>query len=216
MRKVVLFAALCLGFFSASAQTKSTSSKPATTQTEPVKAQSAAGVWDVDVVHSNVRFVVPHLTIAEVEGRFKMFTGTMQVTTADFTDAKLTYIIDVASINTENPMRDEHLRSADFFDVEKSPKINFVATSFKKVKNNQYVLDGNLTIKDVTQKVTFQTTYGGMVKDQYGNLKAGFRATGKISRKAFGLSWNTLTDAGGIIVCDEVNMIINTEFKKAG
>jgi polyisoprenoid-binding protein YceI len=216
MRKVVLFAALCLGIFSARAQTKSTPSKPAPTKTEPVKAQSAAGVWDVDVVHSNVRFVVPHLTIAEVEGRFKMFTGTIQATTADFSDAKITYIIDAASINTENPKRDEHLRSPDFFEVEKFPKINFIATSFKKVKNNQYVLEGNLTIKDVTQKVTFQTTYGGIIKDQFGNVKAGFKATGKISRKAFGLSWNTLTDAGGIIVGDEVNMIINTEFKKAG
>ena len=111
-------------------------------------------------------------------------------------------------------MRDKHLKSDDFFNAEKFPKMSFVSTSFKKVRGNMYLLEGNLTIRDVTKPVKFTTVYGGTVTDPYGNIKAGFKATGKISRKAYNLLWNKLTEAGGAVVGDEVTMTINTEIGK--
>jgi polyisoprenoid-binding protein YceI len=168
--------------------------------------------WSLDKSHSSVKFTVEHLVISEVEGTFKMFNGTINAPTPDFTNAKVNFTVDVNSINTDDDKRDAHLKGDDFFNAEKFPAMSFTSTSFKKLKGNMYELEGNLTIRDVTKKVKFAVLYGGTIKDPWGNTKAGFKASGKINRKDFGLKWGALTESGGAVVGDDVNMVINTEF----
>ncbi|MBS1585170.1 MAG: YceI family protein [Bacteroidetes bacterium] len=176
--------------------------------------KSVATKWKADVTHSSVKFTVTHLTVSEVEGKFKVFNGTIDAQTADFNNAKVEFSVDVNSINTDDENRDKHLKSDDFFNAEKFPAMRFTSTAFRKVKGNIYYLEGNLTIRDVTKKAKFAVLYGGTVKDPYGNIKAGFKATSKISRKEYGLKWNKLTEMGGAVVGDEVNIILNIEFAK--
>ncbi len=170
--------------------------------------------WANDASHSSIKFTVSHLTVSEVEGRFKSFKGNMESATPDFTDAKINFTADVNSITTDEETRDKHLKSDDFFNAEKYPQMTFTSTSFKKVKGNIYSLEGNLTIRDVTKKVRFAVVYGGTVTDPWGNTKAGFQASSKVSRKEYGLKWNTLTEAGGAVVGDQVNIILHMEFGK--
>jgi len=177
-------------------------------------AQSAKN-WKVDNVHSSVRFSVSHLVISEVEGIFKVYDGSISNTKDDFSDAKIDFNIDVASINTENSMRDNHLKSDDFFNTEKFPKMTFKSTSFKKKAGNMYELTGDLTIRDVTKKAVFSVKYGGTQKDGYGNTKAGFKVTGSINRFDYGLKWNALTEAGGATVGKDVELVGNLEFALA-
>ncbi len=176
----------------------------------------ATGSWALDAAHSNVKFTVSHLVISEVDGHFKMFDGKMTNSKADFTDAKMEFTVDVASINTENSMRDDHLKSDDFFNAAKFPKMKFVSKSFKKLSGNKYELTGELTIRDVTKAVTFAVTYGGIVKDPYGNIKAGFKAKSTINRKAYGLMWSAMTEAGGAVVGDDVDINLNIQLAKKG
>ncbi len=170
--------------------------------------------WSVDPAHTSIKFTVRHLTVSEVEGRFKTFDGTVETTGEDFNGAKVNFTADVNAITTDNDMRDKHLKSDDFFNAEKFPKMTFTSTSFKKVKGDEYTLEGDLTIRDVTKKIKFDVSYGGIVVDPYGNRKAGFKATGKVSRKEYHLLWNTLTEAGGAVVGDEVKIMLNLEFAK--
>lgn len=171
--------------------------------------------WNLDNSHSNVKFTVTHLVISEVDGFFKTFTGTMTSSKPDFTDAQIEFSVDVASINTENDGRDNHLKSDDFFNAEKYPKMIFKSISMKKISGNKYELVGDLTIRDVTKKVKFAVTYGGTVKDPWGNTKAGFKATTTINRLEYGLKWNTLTEAGGAVVGPDVDITINASFTQA-
>ncbi|GAA4464353.1 YceI family protein [Nemorincola caseinilytica] len=171
--------------------------------------------WNVDASHSNVKFSVSHLVISEVEGSFTKFNGSIDAPAADFNNAKVEFTVDVNSINTDNEGRDKHLKSDDFFNAEKFPQMTFKSTSFKKGKGNNYVMEGDLTIRDVTKKVKFDVAYGGSVVDPWGNTKAGFKTTTKISRKAYGLMWNKMTEAGGAVVGDEVTIILKLEFGKA-
>jgi polyisoprenoid-binding protein YceI len=171
--------------------------------------------WNVDVVHSSVKFTVEHLVISEVEGQFKTFTGSMTSTKPDFTGSTVDFSVDVNSISTDNDMRDTHLKSDDFFNAEKFPKMTFKSTSFKKVSGNKYALTGNLTLRDVTKSVTFDVTYGGTAKDGYGNTKAGFKATAVINRFDYGLKWNALTEAGGMTVGSDVTINLRLEFGQA-
>jgi polyisoprenoid-binding protein YceI len=171
--------------------------------------------WNVDVVHSSVKFTVEHLVISEVEGQFKTFTGSMISTKPDFTGSTVDFSVDVNSISTDNDMRDTHLKSDDFFNAEKFPKMTFKSTSFKKVSGNKYALTGNLTLRDVTKSVTFDVTYGGTAKDGYGNTKAGFKATAVINRFDYGLKWNALTEAGGMTVGSDVTIALRLEFAQA-
>ena len=168
--------------------------------------------WSVDPVHSKLGFTVTHLLISEVEGNFKNYTGTITSSKPDFTDAVIDFSVDVASINTDNEMRDKHLKSDDFFNAEKFPKITFSTSSIKKIDGNNYSLEGNLQIRDVTKKVKFDVIYKGTVKDPYGNTKAGFKATTTINRLDYGLKWNALTETGGAVVSPEVSVILNLEF----
>lgn len=171
--------------------------------------------WNVDNSHSSVKFTVTHLVISEVEGNFKVYSGSISSAKPDFTDASIDFTVDVTSINTDNEMRDNHLKAADFFDAAKFPKMTFKSTSFKKVSGNKYELVGNLTIRDVTKSVKFDVSYGGTVKDPYGNIKAGFKATSVINRSEFGLKWSAMTEAGGAVVSDEVTIGLKLEFGQA-
>lgn len=166
--------------------------------------------WNLDKSHSSVKFGISHLVISEVEGDFKMFDGELESTGDDFNNAKVTFTVDVKSVNTNDAKRDQHLQSDDFFSSDKYPKMTFTSTSFKKLKGNMYSLEGNLTIRDVTKKVKFAVVHGGTIKDPYGNTKAGFKATTTINRRDFGVSYGTKA-----IVGDDVNITVNTEFAQA-
>lgn len=171
--------------------------------------------WIVDPTHSEVEFKIKHLVISTVTGKFTSFEGSIEsASETDFTDANVDFGIDVTSIDTSNADRDGHLKSGDFFDAEKYPKLTFKSTSFTKKGDVDYKLVGDLTIKDVTKEVTFDVELGGTAADPYGNFKAGFEATSKISRKEFGLTWSAVTDAGSIVVGDEVKILLNVQFVK--
>ncbi len=203
MKRIIILAATAMALMAAPATAKKTPEKTTTAQ---------ASDWKVDAVHSSVKFTVTHLTVSEVEGKFKVFNGSIASPSGDFNNAKINFTVDVNSVNTDDENRDKHLKSDDFFNAEKYPAMNFASTSFKKMKGNIYYLEGNLTIRDVTKKVKFAVLYGGTVKDPWGNIKAGFKATSKISRKDYGLKWNKLTEAGGAVVGDEVSIALNLEF----
>jgi polyisoprenoid-binding protein YceI len=177
--------------------------------TEAVKTK-----WAIDPAHTEVQFKVKHLVISTVTGTFKSFDGSLETENEDFTDAEIEFSLDTNSIDTNQPDRDAHLKSADFFEADKYPKITFKSTSFEKTGDDQYKLHGNLTIKDVTKPVTFDVEFGGTATDFYGNVKAGFEVSGKINRKEFGLVWNGITEAGAIVVGEEVKLNINAQFAR--
>lgn len=177
------------------------------------KAQTST--WSVDATHTNVKFGVTHLVVSEVEGSFKSYTGKVISPTPDFNNATIEFTIDVNSINTEDTDRDKHLKSDDFFNAEKYPQMTFKSNSFKKTSGNNFELLGDLTIRDVTKKVKFAVTYGGTVNDPWGNTKAGFKANTTINRKDYKLLWSAATEAGGLVVSDEVKISINLELAKS-
>lgn len=169
--------------------------------------------WIIDPTHSEVHFKVKHLVISTVTGTFKSFAGSMESENEDFQDAAIEFTLDVESIDTNQEQRDGHLKSADFFDAAQFPKISFKSTSFKKV-GDDYELLGDLTLKNVSKPVKLNVEYGGRATDFYGNDKAGFEVSGKISRKEFGLTWDGITEAGAIVVGDEIKLQINVQFAK--
>ncbi len=171
--------------------------------------------WDIDNAHSQVMFNVSHLVISEVTGQFKTFSGNITTRNPDFTDAVIDFQIDVASINTDNQMRDDHLKGDDFFNAGKYPKMVFKGKELKKVSGNKYKLTGDLTIRDVTKTVTLDVTYSGTVKDPWGNTKAGFKIKGSVNRFDYNLKWNTITEAGGAVVGPEVEIICNLQLSQA-
>lgn len=175
---------------------------------------ATATKWVMDPMHSEVQFKVKHLVISTVSGFFKSFEGTIESESEDFEDASIEFSMDIDSIDTNQTMRDDHLKSAEFFDSEKYPKISFKSTSFKKSGDDEYVLKGDLTIKDVTKPVELDVEYGGSALDFYGNTKAGFEITGKINRKEFGLTWDGVTEAGAIVVGEDIKLLINAQFAK--
>jgi polyisoprenoid-binding protein YceI len=172
--------------------------------------------WNIDKAHSKVMFSVTHLVISEVTGEFKDFTGSIESSNPDFTDAKIDFSADVNSISTDNDMRDKHLKSDDFFNAGKFPQITFKGKSLKKVEGNNYKLTGDFTIRDVTKQVTLDVVYNGSIKDPRGNTKAGFKIIGQIDRFDYNLKWNALIEAGGsAVVGKTVTMTINLELQKA-
>lgn len=170
--------------------------------------------WTIDPMHSEINFKIRHLVISNVSGTFGKYSAEAETEGEDFETAKVHFTADVNSITTGVEQRDGHLKSADFFDTTKYPTIDFVSTSFKKVSGPAYKLKGNLTIKGVTQPVELDVEFGGTMKDGYGNLKAGFEVTGKINRKDFGLTWNMVTEAGGLTLGDDVKLSANVQFAK--
>ncbi|HEX8356170.1 MAG TPA: YceI family protein [Segetibacter sp.] len=176
-------------------------------------SNNAASTWTIDKAHSNVKFNITHLVVSEVEGSFKLFDGTMENTKDDFSDAKINFTVDVNSINTDNERRDTHLKSDDFFNAEKFPAMKFQSTSFKPTGGKNYKLAGNLTIRDVTKPVVFDVTYGGTVVTG-GKTKTGFKAKTSINRFDYNLKWDRATEAGGLVVSKEVELIVNVEMNK--
>lgn len=176
--------------------------------------------WKLDNSHSKLGFSVTHMMVAETEGKFKIFDGTVNSKSEmDFTDAQINFTADASSINTEDEKRDGHLKSPDFFDVAKFPTITFKSTSMKpntKMGKTSYLLEGELTMHGVTKKVKF-TAIGAAktVKDPYGNIKNGFKVTGTINRKDFGLVWNAALEAGGVAVSEDVAISLNIELNKS-
>jgi polyisoprenoid-binding protein YceI len=168
--------------------------------------------WAIDPTHSEVLFKVKHLVISTVTGKFNQFDAKFTTESDDFSDAQIEFSADINSISTNNEQRDGHLKSDDFFNAEKFPQLTFVSTEFKKVAGSDYKLKGNLTIRDITKEVVLDVEHGGVADDFYGNTKAGFEIEGKISRKEFGLTWNGITEAGGVVVGDEVKLILNIQF----
>lgn len=170
--------------------------------------------YKIDSVHSEVSFKIKHLMISTVTGNFNAFDGEIKAEQEDLSDAKFTFEASVDSINTNNEQRDGHLKSADFFDVEKFPKLTFSSTKLTKISGNNFELEGDLTLKGVTKSIKLALEYAGKMVDPYGNEKHGFEISGKISRKEFGLEFNIVTETGGIVISDEVKLEINAQFTK--
>jgi polyisoprenoid-binding protein YceI len=170
--------------------------------------------WKSDPAHSNVKFSVTHLVVSDMEGTFRTFDGNLTSATPDFSDAKIEFTVDVASVNTDNADRDAHLKSDEFFNAEKYPKMSFKSTSVKKTGENKYVLEGDLTIRDITKRVRFDVTGGRSIVDPWGNTKAGFRAITTINRFDYNLKWNKATEAGGLVVGDDVVVMLNISMIK--
>jgi polyisoprenoid-binding protein YceI len=166
--------------------------------------------WIIDTVHTEVGFKVRHLVVSQTSGKFSKFEGTVEAEKEDFSDAKISFSADVDSVTTANEQRDGHLKSADFFDAANHPKLTFSSTEVKK-KGDDYIVKGNLTIRGTTKPVELHVEFGGVHKSPYGHTVAGFDITGKINRQDFGLTWSALTEAGGLVVGDEVKLIINAE-----
>lgn len=171
--------------------------------------------WVVDPLHSEVQFKVKHLVISTVTGTFRNFEGGATTVQDDFNNAEIHFSLDVDSVDTNQEMRDTHLKSAEFFDVDTHPKIAFKSTSFEKVDDDEYVLTGDLTMKGITKPVTLKAEYGGTAKDAYGNQKLGFEVTGKVNRKEFGLTYNALTETGGLALGEDIKLIANIQLAKA-
>lgn len=166
-------------------------------------------LWKVDPSHSEIGFKVRHMMISTVSGNFTDFDLEVYTDNDEFKNANINFSAKTSSINTQNADRDNHLKSADFFDADQYPEIKFVSESFDG-KN----LVGQLTIKDVTQPVTLQVDFNGVLVDPYGQTKAGFEVEGKISRKEFGLNWNALTEAGSVVVSDQVRLVMDVQLVK--
>jgi len=164
--------------------------------------------WVIDPTHSEIQFKIKHLMITNVTGSFNLFQAIVETEEEDFSTAKISFTADINSVTTGNEQRDGHVKSADFFDAANFPKLSFIATKYENIDNDgSYELHGDLTIKDVTKAIKLSVEFGGVVKDAYKNTKAGFSINGKINRKDFGLTWSAVTEAGGIVVSDEVRLV---------
>jgi polyisoprenoid-binding protein YceI len=171
-------------------------------------------IWNVDALHSEVQFKVKHLVISTVTGSFKSFSGSAVTEGDQFENADIEFTIDVTSVDTGQPGRDEHLKNADFFEAETYPQFKFVSTSFTKIKGDLYKLIGNLTIKGITKEVELEAEYGGTEKDTFGNIKVGFEVTGSIDRKDFNVKFNGLTETGGLALGEIIKIIANIQLAK--
>jgi len=170
--------------------------------------------YKIDAAHSDITFKVKHLMITNVTGNFTKFDATMESEAADFSDAKISFEADTNSISTNNEQRDGHLKSDDFFAADKFPKLSFQSKSFTKKDEDTYILTGELTIRDTTKTVELSVEYGGTMTDPYGQVKSGFEINGKINRKDFGLTWGAVTEAGGVVVSDEVKLHLSVQMIK--
>jgi len=178
--------------------------------------QAATSTWNVDPVHSVAEFKVKHMMISNVKGQFTGVKGSLALDESDVTKSRVEVSIDAASITTREPQRDAHLKSPDFFDVEKFPALSFKSTTIKRTGEGELAVAGDLTIHGITRNVVF-TVEGPtpQAKDPWGNTRLGLSATTKINRKDFGLTWNAALETGGILVGDEVTITLDVQFIKA-
>lgn len=170
--------------------------------------------WTIDASHSEIGFKVKHLMITNVNGTFGEIKGNVETQNMDFATALVNFVMSAGSINTGSPDRDNHLKSPDFFDVEKYNEITFSSGEMKQLKEDQYLMTGDLTIKGVTNKVTMNVEFNGLMKDPWGNEKAGFSLNGKINRKDWGLNWNAALETGGVLVGEEVTIQAEVQLLK--
>ena len=171
--------------------------------------------WGIDPTHSEISFKVKHLMITYVKGVFKEFEASVYTTGEDFMTSEIDFWMNPASVDSGVADRDAHLKSADFFDVENFKQIHFLGNTYEKVDNDgSYSLYGDLTIKDITRQIKLDVEFGGVMKDPWGNVKAGFSINGKINRKDFGLVWNATLEAGGVLVSDDVRISCEVELVK--
>lgn len=171
--------------------------------------------WKVDNAHSEIVFKVRHMMMTNVKGEFLDFDASILTDGNDFSTGAVNVSIDASSINTNNADRDGHLKSGDFFDAEKHEKISFVSTSMKKKNEEEFTLTGDLTIKGVTKSIDLDVEFGGILKDPWGNDRAGFSINGSLNRKDFGLNWNAALEAGGVLVGENVKINAEVQFVKA-
>jgi len=185
-------------------------STPQTTTT------TAKTTWNIDPAHSAAEFKVKHMMISNVKGHFAKVTGVLTLDEADLANSQVEALIEAASLETRDAQRDAHLKSADFFDVEKFPTLSFKSTRINLVRAGELAIEGDLTIKGVTRKVLFSVEGPTPpAKDPWGNTRVAVSATTKISRKDFGLTWNAPLESGGILVGDEVTITLDAQFVKA-
>ena len=171
--------------------------------------------WGIDPVHSEISFKVKHLMITNVKGVFKEFDASIYTTGEDFMTSEIDFWMNPESVETGSADRDAHLKSADFFDVENHKQINFIGNTYEKVDNDgSYTLWGDLTIKGITRQVKLDVEFGGVMKDPWGNEKAGFTINGKINRKDWGLNWNAALESGGVLVSDDVRISCDVQLVK--
>ncbi|MGB5945897.1 YceI family protein [Paenisporosarcina sp.] len=170
--------------------------------------------WNVDAAHSSIGFSVKHMMVSKVRGSFGDFGAEVEANETDLTAANIAFTIKVASINTGNEDRDNHLRSADFFDVEQYPEIKFVANNITK-KDDDYEIAGDITIKDVTKQIVFEAEYGGKGTNPWGQEVVAFSAETKLNREDFGLTWNQALETGGVLVGKDIKITIDLEANPA-
>jgi polyisoprenoid-binding protein YceI len=180
-----------------------------TTQTK----SAGRTTWELDAVHSEIGFAVRHLMISTVKGRFQNFAAQIELNDADLTDSSLRVEVDVTSIDTRSAQRDDHLRSADFFDAANHPKMVFQSRRIEKVEEDHYVVTGDLTIRGVTHEVKLDAEVAGPSR-MWGNEVIGVTLTGTIDRREYGLLWNQAVETGGVVVGNEVKLLIEAEVKK--
>ncbi len=178
-------------------------------------AAFAANTYDLDASHSSAQFAVRHMMVTNVRGEFTRLSGTLTLDEKNLKSSKVEAVIDAKTINTREDKRDEHLRSADFFDVEKHPQITFTSTEFKKAGKDKYKVKGNLTLRGVTRAVVLDVELPSVeAKDPWGNIKRGATATTTVNRKDFGLTWNQALETGGVMVGEEVKITLDLQFNK--
>ena len=172
--------------------------------------------WNIDPVHSTAQFKVKHMMISNVKGEFTKITGKLKLDESDITKSNVEAFIDTTTINTREPDRDTHLKSADFLDVAKFPHLSFKSTQISKNGEGELSVEGDLTMHGVTRKVVFEVEGPSVpTKDPWGNTRIGLSATTRVNRKDFGLNWNTVLEAGGILVGEDVAISLDVEFIKA-
>ncbi len=169
--------------------------------------------WSIDPTHSEVQFKIKHLVITTVTGHFFNFSGDVEAS-ENFDAINTNFEADINSISTNNEGRDGHLKSEEFFDVEKHPKLIFKSKGLKKTGEGEFNLSGDLTLKGITKNITLSVSYEGTATDPWGNVKAGFELNGKINRNDYGLNWSAVTEAGGLVVSDEVKIHANIQLVK--
>lgn len=177
-------------------------------------ASATTTKWGLDKAHSEIQFKAKHMMISTITGEFKDYDVTIETDGEDFTTSKIHYTAKVSSIDTGNEQRDGHLRTNDFFSPEMFPTVDFVSTGMVKKSDKQYTLNGDLTVRDVTKNISLDVEYEGKVVDPWGNTKYGFTVEGKINRKDFGLNWNVVTEAGGILVGETIKIHASVQLSK--
>ena len=170
--------------------------------------------WTIDTAHSEIGFKVKHLVISTVSGKFNSFEGKLEGDPTDLTNTQISFTADIDSITTGNEQRDGHLKSGDFFDAANHPKLTFKSTAIVPKGDNEYKVTGNMTIRNTTKPLTLNVDFGGIQNNLYGQTVAGFEITGKINRQDFGLTWSAVTEAGGLVVSDDVKLAIDAELVK--